>query len=175
MPLVGFRRSFAAYFTTTSPRLQGALVLCYDGCMTEDRLIINRHVAIPWEELRFRFSRSGGPGGQNVDRVATRVELLFDLAGSPSLTEEQRQRARQALASYLDAAGTLRLAADSTRSQWRNRQEVVRRFRALLCQALRVPKRRRATKPPPQAREERLAAKRQRSQVKRLRYVIREE
>jgi len=143
--------------------------------MTEDRLIINRHVAIPWEELRFRFSRSGGPGGQNVDRVATRVELLFDLAGSPSLTEEQRQRARQALASYLDAAGTLRLAADSTRSQWRNRQEVVRRFRALLCQALRVPKRRRATKPPPQAREERLAAKRQRSQVKRLRYVIREE
>jgi len=135
----------------------------------EDRLIINRHVAIPWEELRFRFSRSGGPGGQNVNRVATRVELLFDLAGSPSLTEEQRQRARQALASYLDAAGTLRLAADSRRSQWRNRQEVVRRFRALLRQALRVPKRRRATTPPPQAHEERLAAKRQRSQVKRLR------
>jgi len=141
----------------------------------EDRLIINRHVAIPWEELRFRFSRSGGPGGQNVNRVATRVELLFDLAGSPSLTEEQRQRARQALASYLDAAGTLRLAADSTRSQWRNRQEVVRRFRALLRQALRAQRKRRATKPPPQAREERLAAKRQRSQVKRLRYGIREE
>jgi ribosome-associated protein len=143
--------------------------LCYDVLMKEDRLVINHHVAIPWEELHFRFSRSGGPGGQNVNRVATRVELLFDLAGSPSLTEEQRQRARQVLASHLDAEGTLRLVADSTPSQWRNRQEVVRRFRALLRQALRVPRPRRATTPPPQAREERLAAKRHRSQVKRRR------
>lgn len=137
--------------------------------MKEDRLIVNRQVAIPWEELRFRFSRSSGPGGQNVNRVATRVELLFDLAGSPSLTEEQRQRARQALASYLDAEGTLHLVSDSTRSQWRNRQEVVRRLRILLRQALRVPRPRHATAPPPRAREERLAAKSHRSQIKRLR------
>lgn len=127
---------------------------------------ITNSVAIPMSELRFRFARSSGPGGQHVNRSATQVELLFDLAGSPSLSEAQRQRALRALKSYTDKRGVLHLVSQAYRSQLRNREEVVERFRRLMRQALRVPKRRRPTRPTRGARERRLAAKRRRSEVK---------
>lgn len=124
---------------------------------------------VPLDELRFRFSRSGGPGGQHVNRSATQVELLFDVARSPSLTEEQRALVLRRLRGYIDADGVLHLASSGTRSQLRNREEVVRRFAQMMERALRVPKPRRPTRPSAAARARRLADKRRRAEVKRLR------
>jgi ribosome-associated protein len=135
----------------------------------EKVLHITNTLAIPLSELRFRFTRSGGPGGQHVNRSATRVELLFDVAGSHSLTEAQRERALKALAPYIDSDGILHLISQTFRSQLRNREEVVERFQTLMRKAMRVPKRRRPTQPSRAAQERRLASKRQRSELKRQR------
>jgi ribosome-associated protein len=135
----------------------------------DDLLIINDQVSIPPAELSFRFSRSSGPGGQHVQKSSTRVELLFDVANSPSLSEPQRARILERLAGYIDSAGVLRLVAQSERSQLRNREEVVARFQALLRQALKRRKRRRPTRPTAASRERRLREKRRRSEIKRRR------
>jgi len=135
----------------------------------EKVLRITNTLTIPLSELRFRFARSSGPGGQHVNRSATRVELFFDVVGSPSLTEAQRERALKALASYTDSEGVLHLASQTFRSQLRNREEVVERFRTLMHKAMRVPKRRRPTRPSRAAQERRLASKRRRSEIKRQR------
>ena len=132
-------------------------------------LRITNTLTIPLSELRFRFARSSGPGGQHVNRSATRVELLFDVAGSPSLTEAQREQALKALAPYIDSEGILHLVSQTFRSQFRNREEVVERFRTLMHEAMRVPKRRRPTRPSRAAKERRLASKRRRSEIKRQR------
>jgi ribosome-associated protein len=139
----------------------------------EGKVQITRALAIPMVELRFRFSRSSGPGGQHVNRSATRVELLFDLEHSPSLSEEQRQRASRALASYLDQDGVLHLVSQSSRSQLRNRQEVVDRFRNLMQKALKRQKRRRPTRPSLKARQKRLEEKRNRGKIKKRRRPVR--
>ncbi len=130
---------------------------------------ITSRTGIPSSELSFRFSRSGGPGGQHANRSETRVELLFDLARSPSLGERQRAMALRRLAPYVDKNGVLHLVSQSTRSQLRNREEVVERFRALMRGALRVPRKRRPTKPSRAAREKRLEEKRRRGELKRRR------
>lgn len=142
--------------------------------MNEELVWITDQLAIPLAELEFRFSRSGGPGGQHVNRSATRVELHFDVAHSPSLSEEQRQRALERLAGRLDSEGVLRVVAESERSQWRNRQEAVERFRMLLRQALHIPRQRRRTRLPAWAKERRLAEKRRRSEIKRHRGRVEE-
>lgn len=126
-------------------------------------------VLIPRAELRFRTSRSGGPGGQHVNKVETRVELLFDLANTTSLTDEQRARAMTALRSRLDEDGMLHIVADAHRSQYRNREEAIARFVTLLQHALRPRKVRRPTKIPRAARESRLQQKKRRAETKRLR------
>ena len=141
----------------------------------EKVLRITNTLTIPLSELRFRFARSSGPGGQHVNRSATRVELFFDVVGSPSLTEAQRERALKALASYTDSEGVLHLASQTFRSQLRNREEVVERFRTLMHKAMRVPKRRRPTRPSRAAQERRLASKRRRSEIKRQRGPVRAE
>ena len=135
----------------------------------EKVLRITNTLTIPLSELRFRFARSSGPGGQHVNRSATRVELLFDVAGSPSLTEAQRERALKALAPHIDSDGVLHLVSQTFRSQLRNREEAVERFRTLMHKAMWVPKRRRPTRPSRAARERRLASKRRRSEIKRQR------
>ena len=135
----------------------------------EKVLRITNTLTIPLSELRFRFARSSGPGGQHVNRSATRVELFFDVASSPSLTEAQRERALKALAPYIDSEGVLHLVSQTFRSQLRNREEVVERFRTLMQKAMRVPKRRRPTRPSRAAQERRLARKRRRSEIKRQR------
>jgi len=137
--------------------------------LREKVLRITNTLTIPLSELRFRFARSSGPGGQHVNRSATRVELLFDVAGSPSLTEAQRERALKALASYIDSDGVLHLISQTFRSQFRNREEAVERFQTLMRRAMKVPKRRRPTRPSRAARERRLASKRRRSEIKRQR------
>jgi ribosome-associated protein len=138
-------------------------------------LRITNTLTIPLSELRFRFARSSGPGGQHVNRSATRVELLFDVAGSRSLTEAQRERTLKALTSYIDSDGVLHLVSQTFRSQLRNREEVVERFQTLMRKAMRVPKRRRPTRPSRAAKERRLASKRRRSEIKRQRGPVRTE
>ena len=136
---------------------------------SENILPIRPGLDIPMSELHFRFSRSSGPGGQHVNRSATRVELLFDVAHSPSLDESQRAKLIGRLSSYLDREGVLHLASQSSRSQTRNREELVKRFQSLLASALVQRRKRRPTRPTRSSREKRLDSKRQRSEVKRRR------
>ena len=141
--------------------------------MDEEILEINQQVSIPRSELSFRVSRSGGPGGQHAQKTSTRVELLFDVAKSPSLTDAQRSRVLKRLSGYVDKAGVLHLVSQSERSQLRNREEVVSRFEAMVRQALKRRKRRRSTRPSAAARERRLQDKRQRSRLKKSRGKVR--
>jgi ribosome-associated protein len=135
----------------------------------DELIIIDDRVQVPLSELDFRFSRSSGPGGQHAQKSSTRVELLFDVARSPSLDEEQKARILSRLSGYVDSNGVLHLASQSERSQLRNRQEVVARFQELMGRALARRKRRRATAPTAASMEQRLAQKKRRSQVKRQR------
>lgn len=139
------------------------------------RIPIVNTLAIPESELRFRFSRSSGPGGQHVNRSATQVELLFDVAHSPSLTDEQRARISEALGSRIDREGVLHITASSSRSQLQNREQAIRRLQSLVRRALHVARPRRPTRPTKAARERRLAGKRQRSQLKAQRRHIPED
>ena len=128
-----------------------------------DVVVVTSSLRIPMSELQFRFSASGGPGGQNANKVATRVELRFDVASSPSLGPYQRSR-------LLDKLGAeVRVVADDERSQLRNRQLAVERFRQRLASALRIEKSRRPTRPTKGAKERRLADKRRLSERKRAR------
>ena len=132
-------------------------------------LRITETVTIPLAELHFQFSRSGGPGGQHVNRTASQVELTFDVLGSPSLNEAQRARVLTKLKSYIDTRGILHLTSQTTRSQHRNRAEVIERFASLLQRALYVPKRRIPTRPSQAAEARRLAAKQRTSASKQRR------
>ena len=133
---------------------------CEPGGMADDDLVIARGVRIPRRELQVSFSASGGPGGQHANKAATRVELTFDVAASPSLLPVQRER-------VLGRTGpVIRVVVDDERSQARNRAIAEERFVARLASALRVERPRRATKPSRGAKERRLQAKRQRSSTK---------
>ena len=130
---------------------------------------ITETATIPLAELHFQFSRSSGPGGQHVNRTASQVELTFDVLGSPSLNEAQRARVLRKLKSYIDTRGILHLTSQTTRSQHRNRAEVVERFALLLQRALHVPKRRISTKPSAAAEARRLAEKQRTGVIKQQR------
>lgn len=137
-----------------------------DSLQSLTRLPITAALSIPLDELSFRFSRAGGPGGQSVNRSESRVELTFDVAGSPSLSDWQRERIVERLAGQIDSNGILHLFSSSERSQLRNRQDVVERFQALLKDALRPRRRRRPTRPTAASRERRLQQKRRRADAK---------
>jgi len=122
---------------------------------------------LPLAELDFRASRSGGPGGQHVNTSSTRVEVWWDLAGSPALSEEQRRHLLARLASRLDGSGRLRLVSSGSRSQLRNREEVTERLREIVTRALVVPKPRKRTRPSRAQKAARLEGKRRRSATKR--------
>lgn len=132
-----------------------------------DPIRLSAHLAIPREELVLKATRSGGPGGQHVNTSSTRIELVWDLAGSPSLDEPTRAHLLTRLASRLDSQGKLRLVAQSERSQYRNREEVIERFADLLVRALIVPKHRKPTKPTKASKTRRLDAKKHRGAIKR--------
>jgi ribosome-associated protein len=132
-------------------------------------LTISPDLRLPLGELDYQASRSGGPGGQHVNTSSTRVEVWWDVAASPSLSEEQRARLLARLASRLDSSGRLRLVSSSSRSQLRNREDATERLREVVAEALRVPKRRRPTRPTKAAKAARLDAKRRRSSIKRER------
>ncbi len=110
-------------------------------------------------ELQFQTSRSSGPGGQNVNKVESRVELRFRLADSRLLSDEQKQTLRQKLASRLTQDDELLITAQEDRSQLRNRETALLKFHQLLSQALHRPKTRRPTKPGKGAVRKRLESK----------------
>ena len=138
-------------------------------------LEISPALHLPLAELEFRASRSGGPGGQHVNTSSTRVELWWDVANSPALSEEQRRRLLERLAARLDGSGRLRLVASGSRSQLRNREEALERLREVVAAALVVPKVRKRTRPSRAAKAARLEAKRRRATVKRDRRPPRHE
>ncbi len=126
-------------------------------------------VVIPESELAWRFSRSSGPGGQGVNTTDSRVELLFDVAESPALSPALRARVLARLGARL-SDGVLSVTSSEHRSQLRNREEAERRMVAILSEAIAAPPRpRRATKPTRGSVNRRIAVKKRRSEVKRLR------
>lgn len=137
------------------------------GMSEANVLDVSPGLRLPLAELEFRATRSGGPGGQHVNTSSTRVEVSWDLAGSPSVTPDQRDRLMRRLATRLDSTGRLRLVSTSSRSQLRNREDVVERLRRLLAEALVVPKVRRRTKPSRAAKAARVESKRRRAATKR--------
>ena len=138
----------------------------------ETHLRINDQLSIPLAELRFRFTPSSGPGGQHANRSATRVELFFDVANSPSLSETQRERVLAEIKTHIDGEGVLRLVSQVSRSQVQNRQEATARFQELLIQALKPRMRRRATRVPRAERERRRGEKRRQSEKKQRRKPV---
>jgi ribosome-associated protein len=133
------------------------------AAMERESIRVTRSVAIPVREIELRFSRSSGPGGQHAQKSETRVEALFDVEASSALSEAQKRRVAR------KAGPVLRAVAQDERSQWRNRELAIERVVEALRAALRVERKRRATKPSAAAREKRLEAKRRRSETKRLR------
>lgn len=126
-------------------------------------------VRIPEAELILRASRSGGPGGQHANTADTKVELRWSVTNSTALTGVQRDRLTDRLASRLTADGELILTASEHRSQHRNREAVLARFRAIVGEALTPPRTRRRTRPTRASKERRLQSKKHRSELKRLR------
>ena len=131
--------------------------------MERESIRVTRSVSIPLSEIAFRYSRSSGPGGQHAQKSATRVEALFDVEASSSLTDRQKHRVVR------KAGPVLRAIAQDERSQARNRELAVERVADALREALRVERRRVPTKPSKAAVARRLEQKRRRSDTKRLR------
>ncbi len=124
---------------------------------------MTRSVSIPRSEIDYRFSRSSGPGGQHAQKSDTRVEASFDVEASTALSEAQKRRV------VAKAGPVLRAVAQDERSQWRNRELATERLVESLREALRVPRRRRPTRPTKASKERRLEQKRRRGDTKRLR------
>ncbi|MBD2702961.1 aminoacyl-tRNA hydrolase [Spirosoma sp. BT702] len=117
-------------------------------------------------ELRYQFARSGGAGGQNVNKVATKAELRFDLRNSSLLTDDERTVLEEKLASKLTTEGELVLTHQTERTQLANKEKVTKKFYKLIEKAFEKPKPRKATKPSKASIEERIAGKKRKSDVK---------
>jgi ribosome-associated protein len=126
-------------------------------------------VAVSEHELKFMASRSRGPGGQNVNKVNSRVTLQFNVAESPSLSEAQKQQILTRLATRVNEAGVLQVVSQTSRSQAANRQTAMARLVALIREALTPTPTRQLSKVPSAAKQRRLEAKRHRSQLKQQR------
>ncbi len=132
-------------------------------------ITINENILIPEDELQFTTSRSSGPGGQNVNKVSTRVTLWFDVAHSPSLNEEQKAIILDKLATRVNKDGLLFVSSQRTRSQADNREAAIARFAELLRQALQPVPVRKKKRMSLAAKQRRLEDKMHRSRVKRER------
>ena len=134
--------------------------------MDGDSIRVTRSVSIPRSEIRYRYSRSSGPGGQHAQKSETRVEAVFEVESSAALTEVQKRRV------VTRSGPVLRAVAQDERSQWRNRELATERLVESLREALRVPRRRRPTKRTKASVEKRLEQKRRRSDLKRQRRSV---
>lgn len=132
-------------------------------------LFVNDHLSVPEREISYRSSRSSGPGGQNVNKVETRVTVLFDVGHSSTLNEDQKVRVLERLATRINKLGVLRVVSQKHRTQAANREAARAKLSLLLAQALRVRRKRKPTRPSRAAKRRRLEDKRRRSQLKRQR------
>lgn len=132
----------------------------------EQKLRIASRLSVPVTDLQFRFSRSSGAGGQHVNKVSTRVELVFDVNNSSSLSATQKEIILTRLKSRIDADGCLRVSSQDSRSQWRNREDVLQKLIGLLSKALKEVRPRIVTSATRTSRERRLKTKKLESRKK---------
>jgi len=130
---------------------------------------------VPLREIEIRTSHASGPGGQNVNKLETRVEARWDIARSEAIGQRERARLLEALRTRLRAGTVLRVVSQRHRTQGRNREAAVERLQALVAEALRPRRARKATGPTASAKEARIAAKKHRAGLKRLRTPPRED
>lgn len=135
----------------------------------ETALAVSRSVSIPLAEFRVDYVRSGGPGGQNVNKVASKAQVHWDAVGSPSLPPDLKQRFLDRYRSRLTTTGELVLSGSRFRDQKRNLDDCLERLREMIREVLQPPKPRKVTKPSKASKRRRVEAKRQRSTTKRLR------
>lgn len=126
-------------------------------------------ISIPFTEYELKAVRSGGAGGQHVNKVSSRVELYFNVSASSVLTEEQKERILAKLGSKITEDGILRITEDTSRSQHMNREAVVKKLHDVLNKALQRPKKRVATKVPKGVKRKRLDSKKKKGEIKKLR------
>ncbi len=138
-------------------------------------LAIHDQLSIPSGDLSWSAARSSGPGGQNVNKVATKVILRFDLVGTAALTQAQKRRLRKLAGRRLDAEGGILISAQAERSQRQNLERARASLRRLILKALVVPRRRVATKPSKSQKRRRLQDKRRQSEKKKHRAPVRGE
>jgi ribosome-associated protein len=134
-----------------------------------DAIVVTDTVRVPPAALTMRAVRASGPGGQNVNKVASKVDLRVDLDAIEGLADPARERLRALASHRLDADGRLWVTSQATRDQSRNLEDAREKVRALVIAALREPKRRRASRPSAASRQRRLESKKRRSATKRLR------
>jgi ribosome-associated protein len=137
--------------------------------VADNSLYVNGTLSIPRHELDVRVSRSSGAGGQHVNKTSSRVEIFWNITGSPTLTDDQRARLQEKLASRLTSDGSIRVVASDMRSQTRNREIAEERLADLVARSLIIPRKRKATKPTKASKEARLNSKRRHSNKKRER------
>ena len=132
-------------------------------------LFVSDKLSVPKRELRFVYGTSSGPGGQHVNKVATKATLLFDVAHSKALTETQRKKITALLATRINKVGVLRVTSSKYRSQGENRKAVIERFAELLRETLKPVRKRKKAKVPRSSKRKRLETKKKRGETKRLR------
>jgi len=138
-------------------------------------LHVNETITIPEEEFVWSYARSGGPGGQNVNKVASKAVLRWDVAHSPSLPEHVKHRLRALQRKRFTTEGELILSSQRTRDQDRNKQDCLDKLAEMVREAATLPKARRATRPSRASKARRLEAKRRRGATKAARRVVGEE